>query len=492
MRIKQASPDKSAIETNKPNVSPTQDMIHSESIPENEHLVPQINNPTTSDSLEPNIINLYNVDDVEEWIRSGGVYVGHKVNNEKLTHEGSKWGNPHPLKVHKSRSKVVEMFRETIMENEEVMKDIGELKGKKLGCWCSPHRCHAEVLHELAGNRPIYEREDLHELAENNLTHEDEASHELARNSPTYESNASSMYVSSLTHSPLPLNMTESIKPDMNLLVKCLTDMEAHLNEQKIHIHLQNEKISQLEKRISTLEGDLVQTKAHFSVRDHVIEALRGEIHRLQQYTRRYSVTIKGIDKEKDEKPEDLREKVLKLVTDVNSTTQEPDIDKFHRNGRRVGKEQDIILRFKSHSAKEVFYKARKNLINTRKEVKIRPSLSNNQINLLRDAEAVVEEFNFKEEIMNPVDFVFANVHGQTQVKLREDFRGSPFLSFNTIPELIRKLQEAQVVKEAETAYEEVSSRWDDDISPSRRTSAHASRHRDNYDNDDMGFGDFS
>ena len=279
----------------------------------------------------------------------------------------------------------------------------------------------------------------------------------------------------------------------MNLLVKRVTDMEARLNEQKTLNLLQNEKISKLEKRISTLDGELIQTKARFSVRDHVIEALRGEIYRLQQYTRRYSVTVSGIDKEKDEDPEVLRAKVLKLITDVNSTTQDNDIDKFHRNGKLFnGKEQDIIVRFKSHSAKEAFYKARKNLFPSRKEVKIRPSLSIYHINLLRDAKSVVDEFSLNEEIVNPVDFVFANVHGQVQAKMRKKFRRSPFITFNTIPELISKLQEAQVIKDEDDAFDEVST-WAD-ISPSNsKRTAHQSRRRDSdSDNDDMGFGGFS
>ena len=177
------------------------------------------------------------------------------------------------------------------------------------------------------------------------------------------------------------------------------------------------------------------------------------------------------------------------MVTDVKSTTTEQDIDKFHRNGRLDGKEQEIIIRFKSHSAKEAFYKARKTLPPSRKSVKIRPSLSNNQINLLRDAISVVEDFSLDEEVVNPVEFVFANIHGQIQAKMKEKFRGSPFISFNTIPDLVRKLQEAQVVKEEETAFDEISS-WAD-LSTSKRVSTHPSRPQDS-ENDDMGFGLFA
>ena len=111
-----------------------------------------------------------------------------------------------------------------------------------------------------------------------------------------------------------------------------------------------------------------MQMDAKFAVRDHVVEALRNEVHRLQQYTRRYSVAVVGIDKKRNETDESLREEVLKLVADVNSTSKEEDIDKFHRNGRLFnGKDQEIIIRFKSHAAKEAFYRARKNLPPSRK-----------------------------------------------------------------------------------------------------------------------------
>ncbi|MHB8407806.1 MAG: DUF4326 domain-containing protein [Acidiferrobacterales bacterium] len=30
------------------------------------------------------------------------------------------------------------------------MSALGELRGKVLGCWCSPQACHGDVLEELA------------------------------------------------------------------------------------------------------------------------------------------------------------------------------------------------------------------------------------------------------------------------------------------------------------------------------------------------------
>ena len=481
MRVKEC-PDTSAIVPTKPNVSSVQVIGHFES------------NPLTSDqSPVPNIINLNFVEDVEAWIKAGGVYVGRKVDNHKLKHDGSKWGNPHTLREHKCRKKVAELYRADLLKNEERMKEIGELKGKVLGCWRSPDQCHAEVLHELAGNSPVYE--DNRDTSTINveaspLTPTSSSPYTAVSTSPTYVGQPTSYP----TPSPSAPHSDDSELPsptafDLKSLAERLTGVEDTAIFQKHHIERQDERIKEFEERVLQLEGDLTQTKARFSVRDSVIEALRGEVNRLQQYTRRYSVTVSGIDKGRDEKdnPQVLHEKVTQLVTEVNSTTSVEDIDKFHRNGRIInGKEQDIIIRFKSHSAKEAFYKARKNLAPSRKYVKIRPSLSTNQLNLLRDAEAVVDDLSLGEEAVNPVEFVFANLHGVIQAKLKKKFRGSQFISFNSVSDLIRKTQAAQVIKDAETEFEKISS-WADS-SPKKPSSGHQSRPTEE---DDMGFGLF-
>ena len=104
-----------------------------------------------------NIVNLKNVDDIDEWIKSGegrNVYIG----REKGRCEASPWGNRHRLRDYNNdREKVLELYRADIMADEKLLKSVSELQGKVLGCWCSPYLCHAEVLHELAGNTPNYE-----------------------------------------------------------------------------------------------------------------------------------------------------------------------------------------------------------------------------------------------------------------------------------------------------------------------------------------------
>ena len=61
----------------------------------------------------------------------------------------SKWGNPFKIGVDGTREEVVQKFREYILSNP-IQDDLHELRGKVLGCWCTPLSCHGDVLAELA------------------------------------------------------------------------------------------------------------------------------------------------------------------------------------------------------------------------------------------------------------------------------------------------------------------------------------------------------
>jgi hypothetical protein len=71
----------------------------------------------------------------------------------------SKWGNPFShLDKHKgketvaSREEAIEKYKEWLVEQDDLMNSLHELKGKILGCWCSPKACHGEVLALLAND----------------------------------------------------------------------------------------------------------------------------------------------------------------------------------------------------------------------------------------------------------------------------------------------------------------------------------------------------
>ena len=60
------------------------------------------------------------------------------------------WGNPFVEGVHGTRAEVIAQFREHVLRSPGMRARLPELRGKVLGCFCSPKPCHGDVLAELA------------------------------------------------------------------------------------------------------------------------------------------------------------------------------------------------------------------------------------------------------------------------------------------------------------------------------------------------------
>lgn len=74
------------------------------------------------------------------------VYIGRK----------GPWGNPYAIGPDGDRDDVIakyeSFFRKEILGNEEKLKSLLTLRGKRLGCHCKPARCHGDVIAEYLNN----------------------------------------------------------------------------------------------------------------------------------------------------------------------------------------------------------------------------------------------------------------------------------------------------------------------------------------------------
>jgi hypothetical protein len=66
----------------------------------------------------------------------------------------TRWGNPFKVGRDGTRAEVIEKYRAYLLDSPELMAALPELRGKVLGCWCSPLPCHGDVLVELANGGP--------------------------------------------------------------------------------------------------------------------------------------------------------------------------------------------------------------------------------------------------------------------------------------------------------------------------------------------------
>lgn len=89
-------------------------------------------------------------------IRDGSydIYVGRK--NKTYNLEGHPLANPFKLEKEKDRDHIYNLYEKWLkaeyrfQENLEVDWQLDFMRGKWLACWCSPKKCHADLLAKLA------------------------------------------------------------------------------------------------------------------------------------------------------------------------------------------------------------------------------------------------------------------------------------------------------------------------------------------------------
>jgi DNA-binding transcriptional ArsR family regulator len=86
-------------------------------------------------------------------IRSGepyDIYIGREYKKRGHNLEESDWHNPFVVGRDGTRVEVLEKYERYLREERpDLMRRLGELRGKRLGCWCKPDACHGDVLVRL-------------------------------------------------------------------------------------------------------------------------------------------------------------------------------------------------------------------------------------------------------------------------------------------------------------------------------------------------------
>jgi hypothetical protein len=82
------------------------------------------------------------------------VYIGNRQRQGPgLVWPKSIWGNPYLVREY-GREEAIRLYRERLIHRRDLLVRLPELRGKVLGCWCKPERCHGDVLAELVAALP--------------------------------------------------------------------------------------------------------------------------------------------------------------------------------------------------------------------------------------------------------------------------------------------------------------------------------------------------
>ncbi|MGI5380813.1 DUF4326 domain-containing protein [Streptomyces sp. CA-251387] len=78
------------------------------------------------------------------------VYVGRAMTRGGWYLEGSPLASPFRHGPDGTREEVLAKYRAYLLERTDLLALLPGLRGRRLGCWCLPQPCHAEVIAELA------------------------------------------------------------------------------------------------------------------------------------------------------------------------------------------------------------------------------------------------------------------------------------------------------------------------------------------------------
>ena len=189
-------------------------------------------------------------------------------------------------------------------------------------------------------------------------------------------------------------------------------------------------RVAALEQRNKLLENKVEVLESQNAVSSKVTSELTKELDKLSQYTRRSNIIIKNVFLPETETNEDVTKIVNKIIAkDLQLPNVVNSIDKLHRVGKpkeqNGKKDQDVIVRFKSHSARYSVFNARKKT----KNYNIRPNLTPSRSKLLHEATEILAN-------VNEVNFAFADIHGDPKILLVNAIDGRFVFSFFTTVEL--------------------------------------------------------
>lgn len=78
------------------------------------------------------------------------VYVGRALSRGGWRLRASPLACPYRVGRDGTRAEVVARYRVYLLGRPDLLALLPELRGRRIGCWCAPRTCHADVIAELA------------------------------------------------------------------------------------------------------------------------------------------------------------------------------------------------------------------------------------------------------------------------------------------------------------------------------------------------------
>lgn len=249
-------------------------------------------------------------------------------------------------------------------------------------------------------------------------------------------------------------SISDEVKSYFDSLIKPLLVKTDQIVELLTTIDAQQREITSLKAAVTEQDSRIIKLQADLAVKDSAIIALQRSreagnvtVDDLQQYTRRHSVRINGIETKVGESNDDVVAAVEACHREVGLPFDKSSINRAHRVGKPFtdasGKrKQGIIVQFRSWGARCALYQKRPKFApaappgssRTTRKFSISLDLTKRRLDLLSSArEAIV--------CYPEVNFVFNDINCNLALKVRDEIK-----YFNTIEQLEHVLSKCKYV----------------------------------------------
>jgi hypothetical protein len=91
-------------------------------------------------------LNKRNITNFSTWnFQENTLYIGRNMSFYVAGTDASKWQNPFSLKKY-TLTESLALYKKHVLNTPMLYNSLEELRGKELGCWCKPSKCHGDIL----------------------------------------------------------------------------------------------------------------------------------------------------------------------------------------------------------------------------------------------------------------------------------------------------------------------------------------------------------
>ena len=185
-----------------------------------------------------------------------------------------------------------------------------------------------------------------------------------------------------------------------------LCELKTLFKDLNTKIDKQNEEILNLKESVINQDLKISQLEDKVGVLSASVSALKKQSGNQEQYSRRYCLRIKGIEKTQNENANDCVNKVIEVCKNYNVNVNDVDIDRAHR----IGKDREtMIVKFHSFWKRTDLYKARKG---RNDNIQIYLDITKERLALLDQAKRLITQ-------ESSADFVFADINCNTVAHMK-------------------------------------------------------------------------